>query len=437
MNATDTESQPESATRFSEWSWILALFGTAIGAGILYLPLEVGSTGIWALVLLAALVFPLIYCSHKSILTLLLSEHEDLGFPGLIIRSFGRLSGHAAVAIYFITFYAVLFSYSVGLNANLGDFLFQVGATSTNWAKGPFLSFLILAALAILHSIGGKVVLRTMTVLSLALIVMLFGISVYLIPFWDLSAFHREFSWLVFVDDILLMLPLLTFSFVFFPAMSAMVAAYRSSTEASTNDAQNRLGRTTLKTSALLMLFVLFFVFACLLSLAPEEFERAEVENLNCLALLSCKQEIPVLLAKIAPLVGLAALLTSFVGVFFAVRESAHQIVHQILSHIARRRAWAAQCMKRRKVIDAFILLFLFSSLWILTLANPSVMGLFGLLITPLVAIFLFILPVAILVKANGFRVLKKPSHAFVLLIGILTLFSYKVGLWLWDVLYP
>ena len=436
MSSMNNEPRPESTTPFNEWSWILALFGTAVGAGILYLPLEVGSTGIWALVVLSAVVFPLIYYSHKSILDLLLSESENSDYPSLVVSSFGRRFSQVVVIIYFITFYAVLFSYSIGLNANLGDFLFQMGATSTNWAKGPYLSFLILSALALLHTVGAKVVLRAMTALTFVLIVVLFGLSVYLIPFWDLSVFHREFSWLVFVSDTLLILPILTFSFVFFPAMSSMVSAYRQSTQSSQDEASRTLGRLALKTSALLMLFVLFFVFSCLLALAPEEFARAEAENLNCLAILSAKDGIPKTLALIAPLIGLAALLTSFVGVFLAVRESAHQIVGQVLSRIACHSAWAAQFMESRKGIDSFVLFSLFSSLWILTLANPSVMELFGLLITPLVAIFLFILPVAILVKINGFTVLKNPSHVFVLLTGVVVLFSYKLGLWLWDLIY-
>ena len=73
----------------------------------------------------------------------------------------------------------------------------------------------------------------------------------------------------------------------------------------------------------------------------------------------------------------------------------------------------------------------LFASLWAMTLANPSVMDLFGLLISPLVALFLFILPVAVLVKTNGLRALKNPALPFVFLVGILLLFSFKLGTWL------
>ena len=43
---------------FKEWSWILTLFGTAVGAGILYLPLQVGSTGVWELFERAVRRFP-------------------------------------------------------------------------------------------------------------------------------------------------------------------------------------------------------------------------------------------------------------------------------------------------------------------------------------------------------------------------------------------
>ena len=85
--------------------------------------------------------------------------------------------------------------------------------------------------------------------------------------------------------------------------MSSMVSAYRQSTQSSQDEASRTLGRLALKTSALLMLFVLFFVFSCLLALAPEEFARAEAENLNCLAILSAKDGIPKTLALIAPLI--------------------------------------------------------------------------------------------------------------------------------------
>ncbi|MCV5263960.1 HAAAP family serine/threonine permease, partial [Escherichia coli] len=38
--------------------WVLSLFGTAVGAGILFLPINLGIGGFWPLVAMAVLAFP-------------------------------------------------------------------------------------------------------------------------------------------------------------------------------------------------------------------------------------------------------------------------------------------------------------------------------------------------------------------------------------------
>ena len=81
--------------------------------------------------------------------------------------------------------------------------------------------------------------------------------------------------------------------------------------------------------------------------------------------------------------------------------------------------------------MDAVLMAALYGGLWMVTLLNPPVMSLFGRVLSPLVGIFLFILPVVLLVKIQGIKILKRPSYVFVLLTGILILFSFKLGTWL------
>ena len=413
---------------FKEWSWILTLFGTAVGAGILYLPLQVGSTGVWALACLSFLVFPLIHYSHKAIVELLLGERDDIDYTGVTERHLGRFFGGVFTVTYLITFFAILFSYSIGMNANLGDFLFHSEVTSTNWANGPWLSFLILAVFAILQVLGKKVVLSLMSAISFGLILLLIGISLYLIPFWDFTEYRQLPSLRDFGADVLLILPILTFSFIFFPPIPAMVSDLR---HAGCPDGTARLSRTVMRTSVLLLFFVLLFVYACLFALTPEEFKEAAAENLNCLTILSYKPEIPHLMADLSAIIGLAALITSFIGVFFAVWESARQLLDDALSLAARIVPRVASLSKRRRTVDAALMLVLYGGLWMLTLLNPPVMDLFGRVLSPLVGIFLFILPILLLVKIHGLGILKRPSCVFVLLTGILILFSFKLGTWL------
>ena len=55
-----------SWTRF-DTRWMLSLFGTAVGAGILFLPIRAGTGGFWPVVIMALLVFPMTWLSHRGL----------------------------------------------------------------------------------------------------------------------------------------------------------------------------------------------------------------------------------------------------------------------------------------------------------------------------------------------------------------------------------
>jgi serine transporter len=429
VSVTKRDDTPDPAPPFSEWGWILTMFGTAVGAGILYLPVQAGTAGIWALAVLSLLLLPLIYYSHKNVVTIVLTGGSDASYARVLAGRCGRFFSEGLVALYFLTFFVLLYSYLLGLSANMTDFLGKLGVPAVGWLTGGRLNLLIIVAFAALHLLGENAILRVMSSISSILIVLLFGISVYLIPFWDATPYLGTPSPLHFADDLLLILPILTLSFLFFPALSSMVAAYRSSTATTGETARDtaRLDRIVLKTTLLLLLFVLFFVFSCLLSLSPQAFADAAERNLNCLALLGDRAGINPLIAEVGPLLGLGALITSFIGVFFAVRESALQLVQRGLALAGRATvAHSSPGQSRRQAITVQLLLF--AGLWLLSLVNPSVMSLFGLVISPLVAIFIFIMPIVVLVRTHGFRVLLRPSSILVLSTGLLVLFSFELG---------
>lgn len=410
---------------FSELAWVLALFGTAIGAGILYLPLQAGSGSLWALILLGVLIFPLVYLSHRSVLEMLLLGDGEQDYAGVAGRYLGRGLDWVLLLVFLITFQAVLASYSIGLNTNLGEYLHQQGWTASNWARQPYLSLAILLGFALLYWIGQGLLLRLMSLISGLLIVALLGLSVYLIPFWDLSRFAAPVSALRLVDDMLLVLPILTFSFIFFPAMSSMVMALKRAHRDWPQGGEARLKRVVLTTSALLLLFVLFFVFSCILALTPAELEAGSEANLNGLTILSHKEGLSPILAQIGTPIGLCALFTSFAGVFLAVRDSAQEVIRRL----GGGGGGGPRVIKRWS--ESLLLVLVLGLAWGITISNPSIIKAFGMLIAPLVGVFIFILPVVVLVRARGVGNLRKPSQLFVLLMGVLTLFSYDIGAWL------
>ncbi|HDR8054808.1 TPA: septum formation initiator, partial [Bacillus cereus] len=48
-------------------TWALSLFGTAIGAGVLFLPINAGSGGLLSLLLITILAYPVMYYSHRAL----------------------------------------------------------------------------------------------------------------------------------------------------------------------------------------------------------------------------------------------------------------------------------------------------------------------------------------------------------------------------------
>ena len=62
-----------------EWTkqdtvWMLSLYGTAIGAGTLFLPIDAGLNGIWPLVIMTLLAFPMTYFSHRALCRFVLQD---------------------------------------------------------------------------------------------------------------------------------------------------------------------------------------------------------------------------------------------------------------------------------------------------------------------------------------------------------------------------
>ncbi len=55
------ESDVDTGWRKTDTMWMLGLYGTAIGAGVLFLPINAGVGGLIPLIIMAILAFPLTF----------------------------------------------------------------------------------------------------------------------------------------------------------------------------------------------------------------------------------------------------------------------------------------------------------------------------------------------------------------------------------------
>src|SRR4029078_5936557 len=73
--------------------WMLSLYGTAIGAGTLFLPIDAGLHGIWPIIVMVLLAFPMTYFSHLALCRFVLSGSEKNNITEVVTEHFGGFAG--------------------------------------------------------------------------------------------------------------------------------------------------------------------------------------------------------------------------------------------------------------------------------------------------------------------------------------------------------
>ncbi len=136
MNQTIEISSKSVSHRWTQHDthWALSLFGTAVGAGILFLPINLGMGGFWPLIIMAVLAFPMTYMAHRGLARFVLSSrHKDADFTDVVAEHFGANVGRMISMLYFLSIFPILLIYGVGLTNTVDSFLVnQLGWVSPN-----------------------------------------------------------------------------------------------------------------------------------------------------------------------------------------------------------------------------------------------------------------------------------------------------------------
>ncbi|CDL54832.1 Serine transporter [Klebsiella pneumoniae] len=66
QTSTIVSGETRSGWRKTDTMWMLGLYGTAIGAGVLFLPINAGVGGMIPLIIMAILAFPMTFFAHRG-----------------------------------------------------------------------------------------------------------------------------------------------------------------------------------------------------------------------------------------------------------------------------------------------------------------------------------------------------------------------------------
>ncbi|BCZ17240.1 hypothetical protein NHP190003_05220 [Helicobacter sp. NHP19-003] len=139
--------------------WMLSLYGTAIGAGVLFLPINAGMGGLIPLIVMLVLAFPLTFLTHRALCHFVLGgsdKSDDITIVGE--NYFGKFGGVLLTLLYFFAIFPILLVYSVGITNNISSFFVnQLGLAEPNRL---LLSFFAVGILMFVVSFGEEVVVK-------------------------------------------------------------------------------------------------------------------------------------------------------------------------------------------------------------------------------------------------------------------------------------
>ncbi|RVE13600.1 aromatic amino acid transport family protein [Escherichia coli] len=204
-----------------ETLWSFALYGTAVGAGTLFLPIQLGSAGAVVLFITALVAWPLTYWPHKALCQFILSSKTSAGegITGAVTHYYGKKIGNLITTLYFIAFFVVVLIYAVAITNSLTEQLAKHMVIDLRIRM--LVSLGVVLILNLIFLMGRHATIRVMGFLVFPLIAYFLFLSIYLVGSWqpDLLTTQVEFNQNT-LHQIWISIPVMVFAFSHTPIIS-------------------------------------------------------------------------------------------------------------------------------------------------------------------------------------------------------------------------
>lgn len=417
-------TQYTQAERKQDLVWVLSLYGTAIGAGVLFLPINAGLSGFIPLLIMALLAFPMTHLSHKALCRFVLSSQSiDKDITGVVEEHFGPRLGGLLTFLYFFSIFPVQLMYSVAITNTAQHFIIhQMGLPA------PPRALLALALILLLMSIirlGQPIIIKCMSWLVYPFIGVLMFLTLYLIPYWNTNIFyqinendlqvHSHSIWIT----LWLTIPVMVFAFNHTALISAFALNQR---ERFGNNAEVQSIRILKLSHILMVLTVLTFVFSCVLSLSPHDLAIAKQQNISILSYMANHFQTP-LISYLAPWIAFVALSKSFLGHYVGASEGLQSLMIKYLHRYDNK--------IRERPLKQISEIFMTLTCWFVATVNPNILKMIESLSGPIIAVFLFLMPMYAIATVPAMKKYRAPfSNIFVTVIGTIVFSAVLYGIW-------
>lgn len=404
-----------SSWRKTDTMWMLGLYGTAIGAGVLFLPINAGIGGLIPLIIMAILAFPMTFFAHRGLTRFVLSgKNAGEDITEVVEEHFGITAGKLITLLYFFAIYPILLVYSVAITNTVESFITH--QMHMNAPPRALLSLILILGLMILVHFGQDMIVKAMSILVFPFVTVLMALALYLIPNWNMSVFTNASLSGNGVGHGMLMtlwlvIPVMVFSFNHSPIISSFAVAKRKEYG---DGAEKKCSRILAFSHIMMVITVMFFVFSCVLSLSPADLMEAKSQNVSILSYLANHFSNPVI-EYIAPFIAFIAITKSFLGHYLGAREGFNGMVIKSLRSKGKKIALPT--------LNRYTGIFMLLTTWLVATLNPSILGMIETLGGPIIAMLLFLMPMYAIRKVPAMKKYSGHiSNVFVAVMGLIAM---------------
>ncbi len=329
-----TEDQWRAAIKFdgTDAGWVIMSIGMAIGAGIVFLPVQVGLMGLWVFLLSSIVGYPAMYLFQRLFINTLAESPECKDYPSVISGYLGKNWGMLLGALYFVMLVIWMFVYSTAITNDSASYLQTFGVTEGLLSENPWYGLVLICLLVAISSRGEKLLFKLSSFMVLTKLFVVAALGISMIGMWhlynagSLPPVGRLFK------EAIITLPFTLTSILFIQTLSPMVISFRSQ---NTNREVARYKALRAMNIAFGILFctVFFYAVSFTLAMGHEEAVKAYEQNISALAI-AAKFFPGGWVTVVSVMLNIFAVMTAFFGVYLGFREATQGIVMNILQRM-------------------------------------------------------------------------------------------------------
>lgn len=399
--------------------WIVMSIGMAIGAGIVFLPVQVGVVGIWVFLLSSIIGYPAMYLFQKLFINTLAKAKNASSYPDAIESYLGKNASILLSILYFLMIIIWMFVYTTAINNDSASYLVTFKITSENLSTNPLYGLGIILVLIFLANKGEKFLFKISGFMAVSVLLIIAIIAVLMVPQWDFSNIKEIGSIKDLIKEAIITLPFTLTSILFLQSLSPMVISYRIH-NIDIEIARKKALRAMNIAFALLFVVVFFYAISFTLAMSPEQALIAKQENISALAIVAksfgsnSNGDWHIYFGM---LLNVFAVLSSFFGVFLGFSEGTKGILINLFS---RKKNLDE---KDKKLIDILVLAIGIILCWGVIVLNAPVLS-FTSICSPIFGLIGCLIPAYLVYKVPELHCFKGASLYFIILTGILLCIS-------------